>query len=100
MSDPGVATVTGAQPQTVVATVSGNDLLMQLTNQASTLARIETRVDNLPATIEAVRVQSERNTEAIGQLMQWRSFWIGVTTVVTLLLTSGVVAAIIAATRR
>lgn len=88
------------QPQTVVATVSGNDLLTQLASQASTLARIETRVDNLPAVIEAVRLQGERNTEAIGQLMQWRSFWVGATAVITLLLTSGVVGAILAATHR
>lgn len=86
--------------QTVVATVSGNDLLTQLSGQASTLARIETRLDGVPISIEAVRLQGEHNAEAIAKLTQWRSFWVGVTSAVSFLLGSGVVTAIVIASRR
>lgn len=81
----------------VVAQVSGNDLLQRLDTHAASLARIEVKVDTIPAEIARLDASDRRHTEAIAELQRWRSLWVGVTSVVTVILGSGLVAALITA---
>lgn len=92
--------VTSTPPAQVVATVTGNDLLSRLDSHAGTLARIEQSVNAIPGELATLRDHDARTIERVAVLERWRAFWIGVTSVVTLLLTSGVVAALLAAVRR
>jgi len=92
--------VTEQAPQHVVATVTGNDLLARLDTYASTLAKIETKVDNIPGDIAALHMQVERHSVELDRLARWRAQWTGALTVLSLLLSSGVAAAIITAVRR
>lgn len=84
----------------MVAMVSGADLLAQFNRQAETLARVETKVDGIPAELAVHRQQLEALTGRIARLEQWRAFATGAAAVVVLLLTSGVVAALIGVAHR
>lgn len=89
------------QPESAtIARVTGDDLLKSLGTVTEKLAKIEYAVDNFPGRIESLTARVERNTEDLANMKQWRSFWVGVTSVIALLLTSGVIAAIITAVHR
>lgn len=87
------------QPTTpaVIATVSGNDLLARLDNVSTGLAKIEAKVDTIPAHIAALEQKAEANRAAIIELQRWRSFWTGVSSLAAFLLTGGIVTALITA---
>lgn len=87
-----------AQP--LVAMVSGNDLLAQFNRQAETLARVETKVDGIPGQVAALQTRVDANHEAIAELKQWRAYAQGIAAVVVLLMTSGVIAAIVTSLHR
>jgi hypothetical protein len=84
----------------VVATVSGNDLLTRLDTLATGQARIEAALSNVPQQIADLRAHDERLAARLDVLERWRAFWTGATAVVVLLLTSGVVAALLTALHR
>lgn len=96
------------QPQTmasaaapgIIAQITGNDLLVRLDQHASILARIEHTIGAQPEQIEAARKLATDNAARLAKLEQWRSYLTGIATVVVLLMTSGIIAALITATRR
>lgn len=83
-----------------VATVSGNDLLTSLQRQAETMARVETKVDGIPAQITDIAHQGAANAEAIGVLRQKWAFLQGIGVVVSFILGSVDVVALVVALRR
>ena len=87
-------------PPGVIAQITGNDLLARLDEHASILSRIERTVDAQPERIETALTLARDNSARLAKLEQWRSYLIGIATVVVLLMTSGILAALITATRR
>lgn len=86
--------------QPMVAMVSGADLLAQFNRQAETLARVETKVDGIPAELANHRAQLESQDRRLSKIEQWRAFATGAASLAVLLLTSGVVAALIGVAHR
>lgn len=84
----------------VIAQITGDDLLARLDKHAELLAQIKYTVDGTPAQIEGLRTQVATNAIRVGKLEQWRWFLTGIGTVVALLMTSGIIAALITATHR
>jgi len=89
--------MTAASSPVPVAMVTGSDLLQRLDHLSAQQAVIVTKVDSIPAQIERLHGGYERNRADIDRLMQWRSFWAGITAVLTLILSAGVVGAYITA---
>ncbi len=57
-------------------------------------------MDNIPGDIAALHIQVEHHRTELDRLARWRAQWTGALTVLSLLLSSGVAAAIITAVRR
>lgn len=72
----------------------------QLTGQSERLARIEVQVSMVPADLAALHTAQAALAVRVGALERWRGFWTGIAAVVSVLLTSGVVVALVESTRR
>jgi len=92
------AQVAGPPPApqpTVVAMVTGQDLLSQFNHLAESQARIEVKVDGIPVQVAELATTTARHSRDIADLRQKWAFMAGVGTVIALLLSSGVVVALL-----
>lgn len=80
-------------PQTIVATVSGGDLLSRLDTLSTKMARIEAKIDDIP-----VHVRDLENR--VRTLEQWRWRAAGIATGISVLISSGISGIIIAIVQR
>lgn len=79
----------------VVAMVTGQDLLAQFNHLSESQARIESKVDGIPRQVTELAGQTATNTRDISEVRQRLAFMAGIGTVVALLLSSGLVVALL-----
>jgi len=87
-------------PQHIVATVTGNDLLQRLDSVSSSLAKIETKVDSFPTEMAASKIDTAQLQIRVSKLENWKSWQMGIMTTMSLLLTSGVITALFQSVRK
>lgn len=83
----------------VVAMVTGQDLLAQFNHLSESQARIESKVDGIPRQVTELAAQTAANTQGLSELRQRWAFMAGIGSTVALLLSSGLVVALVAALR-
>lgn len=76
--------------QSVIATVTGNDLLARLDSISTSVAHLTAKIDDIPLTLHD-------HEGRIRLLEQWRWKGAGIAAVVSGLMSSGIVAAIVTA---
>lgn len=79
----------------VVAMVTGQDLLAQFNHLSESQARIESKVDGIPRQVTELAAQAAANAQGLSEVRQRLAFMAGVGTVVALLLSSGLVVALL-----
>lgn len=96
----GPQAVTAVPAGTVIATVTGDALLARLDNLANQQGKIEAHVAGISPAMTVMQQQLDISRADIVALKQRAAFLAGIGSVVTLLLTSGVVVAVISALHR
>jgi len=79
-------------PQPIIATVTGNDLLARLDSISTNVAHLTAKLDDIPSTLHD-------HEGRLRLLEQWRWRGAGIAAVVSSLLSSGIVTAIISIRR-
>ena len=92
--------MTTTAPPGVVAMVTGEALLQRLDQLSTRLGQVESNTSQVPNTLLQFQQEQAKQGERISALERWRSFWTGAATLATLLLTGGVVVAIVTAVHK